>query len=224
MRKLFVRSLIVAAHVRVRADHDRQRAVRSRRWGSSRRSSTSTCPSWMAMFTADRRLRRRERDLPVQGHRAARTGSRSPAAEIAVVFGLIGLVTGPLWGRKAWGVWWQWDARLTMALLLELIFVGYLLVRKYGGPGLGEARGGDGASSARRRRRSSTSRWTSGARCTRRRASCRCSARRRRAWRRPFWFCVVAFILLFVAAAGRCACGSSDRRAALDELYLAQED
>ena len=52
-----------------------------------------------------------------------------------MLFGLIGLVTGPLWGRKAWGVWWQWDARLTMALLLELIFVGYLLVRKYGGPG-----------------------------------------------------------------------------------------
>ena len=57
------------------------------------------------------------------------------AAEIAVFFGLIGLVTGPLWSRKAWGVWWQWDARLTSALLLELIFVGYLLVRKYGGPG-----------------------------------------------------------------------------------------
>jgi heme exporter protein C len=57
------------------------------------------------------------------------------AAELAVFFGLIGLVTGPLWSRKAWGVWWQWDARLTSALLLELIFVGYLLVRKYGGPG-----------------------------------------------------------------------------------------
>src|SRR5205807_6841695 len=31
------------------------------------------------------------------------------AAEVAVIFGLIGLVTGPLWARKAWGVWWQWD-------------------------------------------------------------------------------------------------------------------
>src|SRR5450432_2988936 len=57
------------------------------------------------------------------------------AAELAVLFGLMGLVTGPLWGRKAWGVWWQWDARLTTALLLELIFVAYLLVRAYGGPG-----------------------------------------------------------------------------------------
>lgn len=57
------------------------------------------------------------------------------AAELVVVFGLIGLVTGPLWGRKSWGVWWQWDARLTMALILELIFVAYLLLRRYGGPG-----------------------------------------------------------------------------------------
>jgi heme exporter protein C len=57
------------------------------------------------------------------------------SGEIAVLFGLMGLVTGPLWGRKAWGVWWQWDARLTTALLLELILIAYLLVRKYGGPG-----------------------------------------------------------------------------------------
>src|SRR5438552_561532 len=57
------------------------------------------------------------------------------AAELIVLFGAIGLVTGPLWGRKAWGVWWQWDARLTMALLLELVFIAYLLVRAYGGPG-----------------------------------------------------------------------------------------
>src|SRR5579864_751489 len=57
------------------------------------------------------------------------------AAEVTVVFGLFGLVSGSLWGRKAWGVWWQWDARLTMALLLELVFVSYMLVRKYGGPG-----------------------------------------------------------------------------------------
>ena len=48
---------------------------------------------------------------------------------------LIVLVTGPLWARKAWGVWWQWDARLTSSLLLWMIFVAYLLVRRYGGPG-----------------------------------------------------------------------------------------
>ena len=54
----------------------------------------------------------------------------------------MGLVTGPLWGRKAWGVWWQWDAKLTMALLLEAIFIGYLLV--------GSTAGRDPRSSARR--------------------------------------------------------------------------
>jgi len=57
------------------------------------------------------------------------------AAELVVVFGLNGLISGPLWARKAWGVWWQWDVKLTSALLLWLMFVAYLLVRKYGGPG-----------------------------------------------------------------------------------------
>jgi len=57
------------------------------------------------------------------------------AAELTVLFGVITLVTGPLWARKAWGVWWQWDARLTMSLLLWMIFIAYLLLRKYGGPG-----------------------------------------------------------------------------------------
>src|SRR6188472_1140939 len=57
------------------------------------------------------------------------------AAELTVLFGLIVLTTGPLWARKAWGVWWQWDARLTSSLLGWMVAVAYLLVRKYGGPG-----------------------------------------------------------------------------------------
>jgi heme exporter protein C len=57
------------------------------------------------------------------------------AAELTVLFGAFTLVTGPLWARKAWGVWWVWDARLTSSLMLFLIFVAYLLLRKYGGPG-----------------------------------------------------------------------------------------
>jgi heme exporter protein C len=57
------------------------------------------------------------------------------AGELVVLFGLIVLVTGPLWARKAWGVWWEWDARLTSALLLWMIFLAYLLVRRFGGPG-----------------------------------------------------------------------------------------
>ena len=56
------------------------------------------------------------------------------AGELAVLFGACTLVTGPLWGRKAWGVWWQWDARLTSSLLLELIMIAYLLARRYAGP------------------------------------------------------------------------------------------
>lgn len=57
------------------------------------------------------------------------------AAELVVVFSVFGLFSGSLWGRKAWGVWWQWDARVTMATMLCLVFLGYLMVRKYGGPG-----------------------------------------------------------------------------------------
>ena len=57
------------------------------------------------------------------------------AAELTVLFGMMGLVTGPLWARRAWGVWWVWDPRLTIALLMELVFIAYLLVRAYGGPG-----------------------------------------------------------------------------------------
>jgi heme exporter protein C len=57
------------------------------------------------------------------------------AAELTVLYGSIAMVTGPLWARKAWGVWWQWDARLTMSLLMWMIFVAYLLLRRYGGHG-----------------------------------------------------------------------------------------
>src|SRR5436305_6014897 len=56
------------------------------------------------------------------------------AAELSVLFGACVLVSGPLWGRKAWGVWWQWDARLTSSLLLVLMMVAYLLARRYAGP------------------------------------------------------------------------------------------
>jgi len=57
------------------------------------------------------------------------------AAELVVLFGAITLVTGPLWARKAWGVWWQWDVRLTSSLMGWMVAVAYLLLRKYGGPG-----------------------------------------------------------------------------------------
>jgi len=56
------------------------------------------------------------------------------AGELSIVFGICVLTSGPLWGRKAWGVWWQWDARLTSSLLLFLMMIAYLLARRYGGP------------------------------------------------------------------------------------------
>ena len=49
-------------------------------------------------------------------------------AEVGVLFTTLTLVTGMLWGRKAWGVWWTWDPRLTTALVLWFIYMGYLLV------------------------------------------------------------------------------------------------
>jgi len=52
-------------------------------------------------------------------------------AEVGVVFCSVGLTTGPLWGRRAWGIWWTWDARLTTTLVLWLIYVSYLLLRRF---------------------------------------------------------------------------------------------
>jgi heme exporter protein C len=53
----------------------------------------------------------------------------SAAAEVGVVFTTIVLTTGPIWAKRAWGVWWSWDVRLTSTLVLWLIYVGYLVFR-----------------------------------------------------------------------------------------------
>ena len=50
--------------------------------------------------------------------------------EVGVVFLSLTLATGMLWGRPAWGVWWTWDARLTSTALLEILFIGYLALRR----------------------------------------------------------------------------------------------
>jgi heme exporter protein C len=57
------------------------------------------------------------------------------AAEMAVVFGAIVLVTGPLWARKSWGVWWVWEARITSTFVMWMVFNSYLILRRFGGPG-----------------------------------------------------------------------------------------
>jgi heme exporter protein C len=50
-------------------------------------------------------------------------------AELGVVCCTIGLITGPLWAKPAWGIWWTWDARLTTTFLLWLLYISYLVLR-----------------------------------------------------------------------------------------------
>jgi heme exporter protein C len=57
------------------------------------------------------------------------------SAELAVVFGALVLVTGPLWARKSWGTWWVWDARVTSTFIMWMVFNAYLLLRRFGGAG-----------------------------------------------------------------------------------------
>jgi len=51
------------------------------------------------------------------------------AAEIGVLFTVMTIVSGSIWGRPTWGVWWTWDARLTSTAVMLLVYVGYLLLR-----------------------------------------------------------------------------------------------
>jgi heme exporter protein C len=53
------------------------------------------------------------------------------SAEVGVVFCTIVLVTGPIWARPVWGIWWTWDLRLTLTLVLWLIYVSYLMLRRF---------------------------------------------------------------------------------------------
>jgi len=61
-------------------------------------------------------------------HALADAAARA-AAPLGAAFTLLALVTGSLWGRPMWGVWWVWDARLTSVLVLFLLFVGYIALR-----------------------------------------------------------------------------------------------
>ena len=46
------------------------------------------------------------------------------------MFSIISIVTGSLWGKPTWGVWWVWDARLTSMIILVLFYVSYILTWK----------------------------------------------------------------------------------------------
>lgn len=52
-------------------------------------------------------------------------------AEVTVLYVGLGLITGMIWARPVWGIWWTWDERLTSYLLLFLLYVSYLLVRQF---------------------------------------------------------------------------------------------
>ena len=53
------------------------------------------------------------------------------SAEVGVVFCTVVLITGPIWARPVWGIWWTWDLRLTLTLVLWLIYVSYLVLRRF---------------------------------------------------------------------------------------------
>jgi len=146
------------------------------------------------------------------------------SAELVVIFGAFGLVSGTLWGRKAWGTWWSGDARVVMALVAELIFCAYLLLRNYGGPGtekLAAAMGIFGAATAPFVYKSvdwwrtihpktsvvSTLRDTEGGAIM---------------WAVIMW-CTLTFMLWSVAML-QARIRLEDLRAELDRLYLAAED
>jgi heme exporter protein C len=175
-------------------------------------------PSWFAMFTAiaicgGASLIHLFRNNP----RADRIAEA--AGEIAVVFGLMGLVTGPLWGRKAWGVWWIWDAKLTIALLLEMTFISGIMVRKYGGPGSDKLAAAVGifGLAVTPFVYEAVNIWRTIHPLT----SVVPTLPQRMAV--PFWFCVTAYMLLLVVLL-MLRVNLGKRQAALDELYLAYED
>jgi heme exporter protein C len=53
------------------------------------------------------------------------------SAEVGFIFCCSVLVTGPLWAKPAWGIWWTWDARLTSTFILWLLYIAYLMLRSY---------------------------------------------------------------------------------------------
>ena len=53
------------------------------------------------------------------------------SAEVGVVFCTVVLITGPIWARPVWGIWWTWDLRLTLTLVLWLIYLSYLVLRRF---------------------------------------------------------------------------------------------
>lgn len=69
--------------------------------------------------------------LLVRAQLAARDLSSQAAIEVGTVFAALSLVTGMIWGRPTWGVWWDWDPRLVSTLVMFLVCCGYHLLRSF---------------------------------------------------------------------------------------------
>ena len=69
----------------------------------------------------------------VRRHGATWDDIASASIDVAVAFGAIALVSGSIWAKAAWDVWWNWEPRLAITLLLWLVLVGYSLVRRFAG-------------------------------------------------------------------------------------------
>jgi len=134
MRRLFVPLLLIVGAMFAYAPIAIAHAPYESTMGLVQKIFYFHVPAWMAMGAAVAVCGVASAVHLFSGNRKAERVAGA-AAELAVLFGLMGLVTGPLWGRKAWGVWWLWEPRLTMAFLLEMVFISYLLVRNFGGPG-----------------------------------------------------------------------------------------
>ena len=141
------------------------------------------------------------------------------AAELTALFGLLTLVTGPLWARKSWGTWWVWDVRVTASLVSWMIAVAYLILRRYGGAGSEKLAAGVGIFGA---------------------ANIPFVYYSVNWWRTihpktsvvptlgpgmfgTFWFCVAAFMLLMVLIVAL-RVRLERHRALVDDLYLELED
>jgi heme exporter protein C len=141
------------------------------------------------------------------------------AAEMAVIFGVVTLVTGPLWARKAWGTFWIWDARTTSSLVQWMIMWAYLILRRYGGAGSEKLAAGLALFGT---------------------ANVAFIYVSVNYWRTihpptslvpklpftfgfPLWYCVTAFALLFVLLL-KMRVRLEEQRATLDSLYLSMDD
>jgi heme exporter protein C len=68
--------------------------------------------------------------------RSAKSDALAAAsAEVGVVFCAVLLIEGTLWARPVWGIWWTWDARLTTTLVLWLIYISYIVLRRFSASG-----------------------------------------------------------------------------------------